>query len=53
MDINQESVELVPKYQSVVSELEKTRQENEYLNVFYSNGDKILCSFFIKTKTIL
>ena len=31
MDINQESIELVPKYQSVVSELEKTKQENEYL----------------------
>ena len=31
MDINQESVELVPKYQSVVSELEKAKQENEYL----------------------
>ena len=25
IDINQESVELVPKYQSVVSELEKTK----------------------------
>ena len=31
MDINQESIELVPKYQSVVSELEKTKQENENL----------------------
>ena len=31
MDIDQERVELVPKYQSVVSELEKTKQENEYL----------------------
>ena len=30
-DINQESVALVPKYQSVVSELEKTKQENEHL----------------------
>ena len=31
MDIAQERVELVPKYQSVVSELEKSKQENEYL----------------------
>ena len=31
MDIDQERVELVPKYQSVVSELEKSKQENEYL----------------------
>ena len=30
-DINQESVELFPKYKSVVSELEKTKQENEHL----------------------
>ena len=31
MNINQESVELFPKYKSVVSELEKTKQENEHL----------------------
>ena len=33
MDINQESVELVPRHQSVVSELEKAKQENEYLKL--------------------
>ena len=31
MDNNQKSVELVSKYQNAVSELEKTKQENEYL----------------------
>ena len=31
MDINKESVALFPKYKSVVSELEKTKQENECL----------------------
>ena len=33
MDINQESVELVPRHQSVVSELEKSKQENKYLKL--------------------
>ena len=31
IDMNQESVELFPKFISVVSELEKTKQENECL----------------------
>ena len=31
MDINQESIESVPRYQSVVSELEKSKQEIEKL----------------------
>ena len=49
MDINQERVELFPKYQSVVSELEKPKQENEYLKK--ALGELLVERQILKTAT--